>query len=306
MRNGVECLAIVNPVSGGGSTARHWSRIHDELSRHVRFRAVFTRRPGHAIELGRAAREAGFPLVVCVGGDGTLNEVVNGLMQAGTTNPMPAVGIVPCGTGSDFVRSLGVPRRLEEACRRLAAPESVSCDLGVISFDGGGAAPSRRYFVNAAGLGFDGEVVKRCNGLSRFARGTIPYLASLAATLLTYQRREVVLTLDSVLHRRRITSVVVALGSYFGGGMRIAPNALLHDGLFDVITVGDVGRLELVRNVPGLYSGAHLFHPAVLEERAVRARVESDQQVLVQADGELLGRLPADFQLLPGAISFVR
>jgi diacylglycerol kinase (ATP) len=302
MSSSLSTIVVVNPVSAGGSTARLWPRIRDCLSRFTDFDVVFSQYPGHAVELGRSIRERGFSRMICVGGDGTLHEAVNGIMGAGEGNPMPHVGIIPTGTGSDFARSLGIPFNLEEACQRLKSPTTLASDLGVVSYMGV-ERTEQRYFVNAAGFGYDAEVVSRRNGFNRYFRGTIPYLASLAATLLSYQNKSLTVTIDGVSEHRRVRSLVLAIGRYFGGGMRIAPNAEIDDGFFDVITLGDVGRAELIRNVPGVYRGSHLSHPKVTAERAVQVEIESRERVMLQADGELLGVAPARLRVLPGALT---
>ena len=297
-------LAIVNPASAGGTTHRRWPAIRDLLFRYTDFEVAFSQYPGHAIEIGRDARAQGFQRLICVGGDGTVSEVVNGAFPASSQHPMPEIAVVPAGTGADFARSIGVPHSAELACARLAAPSRGVSDLGVVSFTGSRGTETR-YFVNASGIGYDAEVVSRRNGFNRYVRGTLPYLASLAATLLTYQNREITVTIGDNTNTRRINALILAIGRYFGGGMRIAPEASLSDGLFDVVTIGDVGRFDLARNVPRVYRGTHLSHPRVSVEHAGTVRVDSNQLVLLQADGELLGRVPASFEVIPGALTYL-
>lgn len=297
-------LVVVNPASAGGSTDRRWPEIQDRLRHHLDFEVAYSQYAGHAIELAGEARRSGYARLIAVGGDGTLNEVVHGAYSANSPNPMPALSLIPAGTGADFARTLAIPRSLEQACARLGDPRAVPSDLGVVSYQGGDG-PGRRYFVNAAGLGYDAEVVNRRNGFNRYVRGTLPYLASLAATLLSYENKDISVTVDGASYRRRINAVVVAIGRFFGGGMRIAPNAEVSDGLFDVVTIGDVGRVELIYNLPGVYRGTHLRNPKISVERAESVRVDSDQRLLVQADGELLGAAPARFEIIPQAISFL-
>ncbi|MHB0868897.1 MAG: diacylglycerol/lipid kinase family protein [Chloroflexota bacterium] len=304
MSDSLRTLVIVNPVSAGGTTERRWPRIRELLAGCLPFDAAISEYAGHAIQLGRAGRDEGYDCLVCVGGDGTLNEVVNGALSGDAGRPMPKIGVIPSGTGSDLARSVGIPRRAEEACRRLAAPRTMVSDLGVVSYMGKGG-PEQRHFVNAAGLGYDAEVVYRRNGFNRHVRGTIPYVASLAATLLSYRNKDVNVTIDGASFTGRISLLAVGIGQYFGGGMRIAPNAALDDGYFDVITVGDVGRIELVRNFPGVYRGTHLMNPKVKGERARAVRVETDDQLMIQADGDLLGLAPARFQILPQALTIL-
>ena len=228
--------------------------------------------------------------------------MVNGFFRASDDKPIPHLGLIPTGTGCDFARSLGIPFSLEAACSRLGNPRATITDLGMVSYTGK-EGPEDRYFVNAAGLGYDAEVVSRRNGFNRYFRGTLPYLASLAATLLSYRNKQVSVVIDGNGDQRRINALVLAIGRYFGGGMRIAPNAELSDGLFDIVTLGDIGRIELVRNVPGVYRGSHLRNPKVKVERGTSVRVESDEPVMIQADGELLGVVPAQFQIIPLALT---
>jgi len=297
-------LMIVNPASAGGTTGRRWPRVREVLRHVVQFDEAICRYPGHAVKLGREARGARYRYVVCVGGDGTVNEVVNGIFSARESEPVPVLGVLPSGTGSDFSRTLGVPHHIEAACLRLLAGETTVCDLGVVSYEGEDGT-TRRYFVNAAGVGYDAEVVRRRNGFSRYVRGTVPYVASVVSTFLSYENRAVTVVADGETRTHRILALVLGIGKYFGGGMRVAPEASIDDGLFDLVTIGDVGRLELLWNLPRVYRGTHLGHPKVTCCKASDVQVEADQPLLIQADGELLGRAPARFRVLPRALTVI-
>ncbi len=304
MADNPKTLVIVNPASAGGTTHRRWPSMKDLLHRHLDFDVAISQFPGHALELGQIARQQGYGRLVCVGGDGTLHEAVNGAYSALSEYPMPEIATLPSGTGSDLARSLGIPHDPAAACARLAHPRRLLSDLGVVSYRDGESS-RRRYFVNAAGMGYDAEVVSRRDGFARYARGTLPFLAAVAVTLLRYQNKEVTVALDGVTSRQRVNLLVAAIGRFFGGGMMIAPRAAMDDGWFDVVTLGDVGRLELVYNVPGIYRGVHLRHPKVKVERARHVRVESRQSMLIQADGELLGLVPAELQIIPRALTLL-
>ncbi len=230
--------------------------------------------------------------------------VIVNMAVGSTALPLPPIGLIPSGTGSDLARSLSIPRRAEDACCRLAQPRAAVSDLGVV-FYRGRTGPEQRYFVNAAGLGYDAEVVARRNGFNRYIRGTAPYLISLAVTLPKYQNRDVTVTLGDSQATRRVNTLVCSIGRFFGGGMRIAPHAILDDGNLDVITLGDVGRLELICNLPRVYSGTHLGHPKVSFERARAVRVESSRPVRIQTDGDPVGLTPARFQIIAGALTFL-
>ena len=250
--------------------------------------------------LAKEAALSGYKLVVAVGGDGTVNEVANGLVEAAV--PDVTLGIVSTGCGSDFIRSLGIPRDYRQACLRLANFHEVRIDVGLIEYQSHGN-PARRFFLNAAGLGLDGEVVETVRKNLRFCRGTIPYVLGLLRALAAFHNKDVTLYIDDGSEDLRVCSVVIANGAYFGSGMKVAPEADVSDGLFEVIVVGDIGKLELLRAFPRIYKGTHVTHPKVRMQRASQIRIESPDRVLIQADGELLGEVPATFRILPSALS---
>jgi len=295
---------IVNPVAGANSTRRKWSRI-SQLLKHVglSFDYEYTEGIGHAIELARAAASDGYRYLVAVGGDGTVNEVANGILSS-TRSTTTALGVVSTGTGSDFVRSIGIPRDYTSACSFLTSSQRLLIDVGVVEYQRQGQT-LKRFFVNAAGVGFDAAVVEATERLPKYFGGTIPYLGGLIRTLLGYQNKPVVLSIGDKVESSRILSVVVANGCYFGGGMHVTPEASLNDNLLDVMVVGDIGKFELLHALPMVYKGTHGAHPKVSIEKAAKITVESSERVLVHADGELLGEGPASFWLMPAALSIV-
>jgi len=296
---------IVNPVAANGTVGKRWPRIRDLLrAEGAEFDAVLTERPGHATELACQALAEGHRTIVAVGGDGTVNEVVNGLMVGGTVDPAVALGIVPGGTGADLARTLGIPRDDEGACRCLLRGRRRPIDLGEIICIREGREV-RRYFANVAGLGFDGEVADLANRnpLTKALGGTIPYLICLFITLVTYRNKNAAVSFDGRSLRGRVNSVIVANGQYFGGGMHIAPHATPDDALLDLIILGDLGKLDFLANVPKVYRGTHLTHPKVDEYRGVKeVRVEAEERMFIQADGELVGQAPATFRVVPQAL----
>jgi len=293
---------IVNPVAGAYATRRKWPRI-SRLLRHVglSFDYEYTEGVGHAIELARAAAGDGYRYVVAVGGDGTVNEVANGILRS-TGASSTTLGIVSTGTGSDFARSVGIPRYYVSACSCLTSSRRLLIDIGVVEYQSKGQT-LRRFFVNAAGIGFDAAVVENTERLPKFFGGTVPYLGALLRTLFGYRNKSVVLRIGDRVEAFRILSVVVANGSYFGGGMHVAPEASLNDNLLDVVVIGDVGKFELLKSLPMVYKGTHGDHPKVSIEKAANITVESSERVLVHADGELLGEGPASFWLMPAVLS---
>jgi len=295
---------IVNPVAGAYSTRRKWPRI-SKLLRLVglSFDYEYTEGVGHAIELARAAASDGYRYLVAVGGDGTVNEVANGILHS-TNSADTILGIVSTGTGSDFVRSVGIPRDYTRACSFLTSSRRSLIDVGVVEYRSKGQS-LRRFFVNAAGVGFDAAVVEVTERLPKYFGGTIPYGVGLLRTLFGYKNKAVILGVDSKVETKRILSVIVANGDYFGGGMHIAPEASLNDNLLDVVVIGDIGKFELLKALPTVYNGTHITHPKVRMEKAAQITIESSERILVHADGELLGEGPASFWLVPAALNIV-
>lgn len=252
--------------------------------------------------MARAAAEAGADLVVAVGGDGTINEVVNGLMTVGTR---PALGIIPAGSGSDFARTLRLPRDGFAALEVLRQGNTRRIDAGeircapLLTSDGSGRV--RRYFVNMAGCGASGRVVER------FARwrlaGAAGYGVSAALTALDYRWPLVDVVFDESPARRvRLNLLFVCNGEYCGGGMRVGQGARPDDGELLVVEAAGVGRLRAMLQWPQLYLGGLHRVSGVSVGPARGLAVEGPASVLVDADGELVGRLPATYRVVPGAL----
>ncbi len=300
-----DMFVVVNPVAAGGRTVRLWPSIQSALRQHdLSFEFAFTSAPGEGIELARRAALEGYRVVVALGGDGTINEVANGLMLAGDGERAGAeMGLIMAGRGCDFARTVGVPADYQEACARLAQPRRMTIDVGLVHYHEGERA-GQRYFVNVGGGGFDGEVAARANCVPRFLGGTVPYLTSLVLTLFLYRNKDVQLTLDDEPPRTvRVYSVIVANCQYFGGGMRIAPDADPNDGLFDVVILGNLGKIEFLRTTPTVYEGTHVQHPKVSVFRAREVDVQSEDPLLLQVEGEVCGHTPLHFALLPQALT---
>ncbi len=297
-------MVIVNPIAANGRVGRKWPSVREFLEKKgVPFSFALTRYPAHAISLAAEAVERGFRTVVAFGGDGTLNEVVNGVFRHGITSEI-TLGAIPGGTGSDFTRSLSLPRDPIRAFERILEGRTVQVDLGEIECFREGK-PERRYFVNVAGLGFDAVVAERTNRSPKVLGGTIPYLYNLLITLLTYRSLPFKITLDSLTLELKAYLVVVANGKYFAGGMFIAPGALLDDGKFYVAIGEDMSRLEFLSLVPKVYRGAHVGHPKVKIYEAQTVEVSSDVTLFIEAEGELVGVAPARFRIHPRAVNFL-
>ena len=270
-------------------------------SRGLDFEHDITEAPGHAIELAKCAAEKGCELVVSVGGDGTINEIVNGLYEAGNIGDA-VLGIISTGTGSDYVRTIGKHSGYEAACRCFMEPGKLAVDLGVAEYMNDGQKVSR-LFINFAGMGFDAEIVRRTSQQFKTLGSTPAYLMGLFATLLFYRNRDIYLSVDGEVIEGRVCTVLMNNGKYGGGGMFTAPDASVSDGFFDVLIIGDLTKPDLLWSLPRIYKGTHLTHPKVSMRRAKEIEIRSAKPMYLQADGELLGELPCSFRVLPSALN---
>ncbi len=293
---------IVNPTAGANGTAKNWPHIQSLLkSIGLRFEYDVTEAPGHARELAATAAKKGYEMVVSVGGDGTINEVVNGLHDAGNTSDV-LLGIISTGTGSDYIRTLGLPATYPENCQRLINPGKLYVDIGVIEYTSRGKT-AKRVFVNFAGLGFAAEIVKATTLKFKTLSAMPAYLLGLLTTLFSYQNQDISLLIDGELISRKMCTVLMNNGRYSGGGMFAAPEADLSDGWLDVLIIGDLSKADLLWSLPRLYRGTHLTHHKVTLKKARVIEIQSTEALSLQADGELLGELPARCYLLPEALT---
>jgi len=301
-------MAIVNPASANRTTGKVWPSISDRLGRAgLEHDYAVTSGPGEATLLTRRALQDGYKTIIAVGGDGTTNEVVNGFFDGDRfLGEGVRLGLISRGTGRDLVRTLGIPRDEDQAVERLRTGRTRRVDLGRVEFVGHDGTRQVRYFINVGDLGLGGDTVARVNRTTKAFGGFVSFLWGTLATVASYRNKDLVVTVDDrEVARGRMCIVVVANGQYFGGGMRIAPLAVMDDGLFDVVVVGDLGRLELVLNIAKVYRGAHLDHPKVRMWRGCTVGIRGAQPALLDLDGEQPGRTDAIFTLLPGLLDVI-
>jgi diacylglycerol kinase (ATP) len=295
---------IVNPAAGRNTTYQRWPGIQSLLKRSgLSFDFQFTEAKGHGIVLAKEAASDGYCYLVAVGGDGTIHEVANGILQS-TSARKTDLGIVSTGTGSDLARSVGISRDYSRACNALANPRTLKIDVGQVEYHHNGEI-HKRFFVNSAGIGFDATVVEATDRFPKIFGGTIPYLVGLARTFIGYHNKPVSFQIGDQVEKARILSIVVANGGYFGGGMHVAPEAILDDGLFDIVIIGNFGKIELLKTFPRVYKGTHLTHSKIRLEKSTGITIKSDKKFLLHADGELLGEGPVSFSLLPACLNLV-
>jgi diacylglycerol kinase (ATP) len=295
----VEDIAvIVNPAAGGGRSARRWKRAQRVLrARGVSSTVLTTEGPGHATSLAREVIGRGFETIVAVGGDGTVHEVVNGMFHDGKPVVDARLGIVPAGTGMDFQRNLGLGTGIRTSVEALAAGRERTIDLGLATGE------TSRVFVNFAEVGLGTSVVLREARFGAAWPGRASFFVAAVEAAISEENISAKVTADGdELWSGSTVSVIVANGPYFGGGMRIAPPAVVDDGWLDVVVLGDFSRRERITQIWKLYPGAHLRHRKVLWQRALETTVRSQAVSYLDLDGELYADRDFNFSILPGAL----
>ncbi|MEK7855200.1 MAG: diacylglycerol kinase family protein [Acidobacteriota bacterium] len=304
-------LVIVNPKSAGGSTRDNWSAIASDLRAHFGpFNVAFTKAAGDGVNLAKSAAESGREFIIACGGDGTINEVANGILESGIDVEF---GVMPSGTGGDFRRSLGIPQSPREAGRALRNGKTKWIDVGRVTFQSHEGETISRYFLNVSSFGLAASIIERVKSnkaLDWLPLGGVRGRANFALSTL-----QEVVGLDSVTVRVTIdggeekllqtVNFCVANARYFGGGMLIAPNAKLNDGLLDVVNIGDIRTAKVLLNAYTLYNGSHVDLSEVkttLSKRIAVSPSDPAADVHLETDGELPGRLPAVYEAVPNAL----
>lgn len=295
------CLFLVNPASANGSTGRRWPEIaHRAAAAGLEGDARFSERPGQLGELAAEAARAGVELLVVVGGDGSVNEVANGL--AGLDS-RPEVAVLPRGTGWDFARTFRIPRDVDAAVAVALAGRPRAIDLGRVVFRAWDGRESEAVFANVASAGMSGAIARRANETTKVLGGKVSYLLATFAVFAGWSAAEARVAVDGTVREGRMFDVVVGNGRYFGGGMAICPDAEPDDGCFEVVTIGDVTRRDLVVTMPKLYRGTYLPHPKAEALRGRTVSIDCDEPLPLQLDGEQPGTTPCRFELLPRALT---
>lgn len=299
---------MVNPHAGGGKGRRHWTTIKECLEQAgLSFEFACTEFKYHAVQLTVEAIARGYRRFVAVGGDGTLNEVVNGMfIQQDVPTDNFRLAVVAVGTGNDWLRMFGHPRDYQQQAQIIADGHLFWQDVGVVEYHSTGV-PQKRYFVNSAGCGFEADVVSCTNRLKDAGRkGVLLYIFSLLRVLFGHRSAQMQVQVDdSTVSSCATFSLTAGIGRYTGGGMRQAPFASANDGLFDVTIIRRMSKLNVLFSLHRLYNGTVLDHSKISGQRGVSVRVESEPAVNVEADGESLGQTPMSLSLKPLALAIV-
>ena len=302
--------ALVNPRAGAGDAARKLPDLLRELTRRgLDHRVLQTSVPGEATSLARQARKSGAECIIVVGGDGTLNEVVQAYVdQDGSVIPGPELALLPAGTGGDFRRTLNLPRAGPDAVAHLLGAPAKPVDLGIVRLSDADGAPVVRAFINVMSFGISGVVDGLVNRGPKWIGGRAAFLAATLRALVTYRNVPVRVAVDDeVLLNGPILNVAVANGRYFGGGMQIAPDADPGDGLFDIVGMTDLTRLQGLSLSAHIYRGSHMSRHGIVHRRGkvvVAEPLRGGSRVLIDLDGETPGQLPLTAWIAPGALRF--
>ncbi len=286
-----DIVIVMNPTSGRGKGARIREELEELLSKYANgqtWKIVETRGQRDGIRLARDAANHGAKVIAAAGGDGTINEVLNGVMGSDAT-----LGILPLGTGNDVARTIGLGTDVALAVKTLFQGRATPTDVGYAK---------ETYFLNVAGCGFDAAVAERANIGFRKLRGTAAYIAAVLDTLTKFPAAEIDLTVDGVTTHYKAMMCSIANCKTYGGGMRIAPDADIADGLLDVCVLKEAGLVEFILAFPRVFRGTHTTHPKVVMLQGKKIHVESSRPLPVLLDGDIFGTTPVTFEILPNAI----
>ncbi|MDR2938588.1 MAG: diacylglycerol kinase family lipid kinase [Prevotellaceae bacterium] len=301
-------MVIVNPKAGRGHGLRDWPAISNRLNfSGVDFTCVFTEKKFHAVELTVKAMNDGFRKIIVVGGDGTVNEVVNGLfIQKKVATSEVTLSVIPVGTGNDWVRMLGIPRTYSDAVNSICAERTILQDVGKITFEES-RVPQTRYMANVAGIGFDAIVNRRYNRLKEAGRtGKWTYIMSTMFTLFKYRTKRFTATVDGRLFFDGcLFSGTVGVGKYNGGGMLQMPAAALDDGLMDITLIRKMSLYKFFINFNRLYNGTIYNFRKVKAAQGKSIKIASYPPSPIEIDGEACGYSPFTFELVPKSIKVV-
>ncbi len=305
-------LVIVNPQSAFGTTRDRWAEIASDLRTHFgAFQVAFTRKQGDGIRIAFEAAKRGRKLIIACGGDGTINEVANGILLS---QEDVELGVLPSGTGGDFRRTIGISTEIRQAAKQLREGVTKQIDVGKISYTTEENGQAERYFLNISSFGLSASVIRRVKTSTKLQwfiplqqlRGKLGFALSTLQEIIESNSIYIKVRLDEKEETSLHTlNFCICNACFFGGGMKIAPNARLNDGFFDIINIGNISALKVILNSYSLYRGTHLSLPEVgsVLARKVEARpFEKNQQIQIEADGELLGKLPAKFEIIPNAL----
>ena len=300
---------IINPAAGSGRAGRHWPEFEAEIARHgYDVQSSFTTGPGDATRLARQLALEGARTIVCVGGDGTANEIINGLFDGDRPiNQETRLALIPCGTGKDLARTLGT-RDVESMLRALADGSTALMDIGRVTYvDTQTGEPTNRLFANVADAGIGADTAARINRSSKALGGFVSYFTGAVRSIVTFKPWDITVHVDGEpVYDGSAGMVVLANGRYFAGGMKVAPDASICDGLLDIFVLKGVGKRTLLTSLlPRVDRGRHIGQPGVIHVNGGAATISCAAGMLLEVDGEQVGSTPVTVDIVPGALRVV-
>lgn len=293
-------LAIVNPVSAGCKTKKNWPKYKKIfLNNNINLDEQFTTHPEHAIKIAEAAVKNSYDYILAVGGDGTVNEIINGIIMAGGLDDIkPKLIIFAQGTGSDLIRSLNISSDINEVIEIIKRKKVKYLDLVKAEYLAHSGEEKTRYFINVGDCGLGAEVVYRVNKSKKIIGGSFSYLLAVFTTLLKYKNKSAELVVDGKnVFSGNLSNVIIANGKYFGGGIKVAPQAELDNGKLNIILLKDLNKLSIAYNLFKAYDGEHLGHPLVESLTGENIKISAEEKIAIEVDGETVGTSPVSFSV---------
>ncbi len=296
-------MAIVNPISGGGRTKKVWPDDYKLfVDNNLLIDYKYTLHPGHATELTELSLRKGYRKIMAVGGDGTVNEVINGMyINNELIEDESSLIILPRGSGSDFIKSINIAKTPGEIIKMIKNGKIKYYDLGQVTYVTKANKNASRFFINVLDAGIGGETVAFMENRKKVLGGIWDYFFSVIRTIIRYKNKKMSLFVDNemVFSERMINSIIFANGGTFAGGMNIAPGADPEDGRLNIIILGNLSRMEIIINLSRAYKGKHLNHPKIKVLYGSEISLDSKERVILDMDGEYIGKLPLKIKLLP-------
>lgn len=307
MNYNYKTFIVFNPKSAGGKTGKNLNNILSQLKFIGDFDYQLTDHSGHAKSLTTNSLKSGYNRIIAIGGDGTFNEVVNGFFENHQLiNPDAVLGFISGGTGADFIRTAQIPKNINQAINIIVKDQIKSIDIGKVNLVSESGDNIYRYFLNASNIGLGAEVVKKVNNSSKLMGGFASFLMATAGTVMEYKNKKIKLDYDSQDNDNAIFSnILIANGKYCGGGMKFLPDAKIDDGQFDVLTIGDINKVEFVENIFKVYMGTHLKFSKISLRKSRIIEVTATEKVRIETDGEECGFTPAKFEIVPNILKII-
>ncbi len=305
--NKTNWITIVNKAAGGGKTERDWPKIEQYLQKHgFKFTPFFTSRRLHAAIIARNKIKEGYSRIIVVGGDGTMNEVINGLFsqrRIQTTEVM--LGMISVGTGNDWAKMFNIPLGYEEAVLTIKKQRTFIQDAGLVQYTKNGKE-WKRYFINIASFGFGARVVERSNRMKEKGKSSsLLYFYNIFASLMGYKSQKADIEIDGKVFKRNVFAFIVGICKYNGGGMIPVPHAIADDGLYSITLIKKIGKLNLLANVMRLYNSKIINHSRVETYTAQSVQIGGSSKLMLETDGESLGQGPLHFQIIPRSVQVI-